>query len=131
MVTVKNAHQRKSQDGKSFVTLEVTGDLELLQSQRTGRFYATAKKCFIACTLPMEQAKLFIGQQMPGKIVRVACEAYEFKVPETGEVISLCHTYEYQPEELPEVKIEKSDPVESDYIVDEVMSEIAFSSEPI
>ena len=98
MVTIKNAHQRNA-DGKSFITLELMGGLELVQSQRSGRFYATSKRCFIGSTFTLEQARLFIGQKMPGLIIRISSEPYEYTIPESGEVITLSHTYAYQPEE--------------------------------
>ena len=99
MVTVKAAHLRHSEDGKPFVTLELIGDIELVQSQRTGRFYATSKRCFIASTFSLDQAKQFIGQQMDGTIARVSCDPYDFTIPETGEVVTLSHTYAYQRKE--------------------------------
>ena len=124
MVTVKNAHQRQPQNGKTFVSLELTGDLELIQSQRTGRFYATSKKCFLASTLSIEQAKQFIGQQMPGKIVRTASDPYDYTVPETGEVIGLCHSYEYQPEEPLSAIIGNTETRQENRMVDEIMSRL-------
>lgn len=124
MVTVKNVHQRISQDGKTFVALELSGDLELVQSQRTGRFYATTKRCFIASTLSIWQAKLFIGQQIPGRIVRIPSAQYEYTVPETGEAIILCHSYEYQPEEVQDTKIAKPETMEGGHLVDKIMSHL-------
>lgn len=99
MVTVKNVHQRKSAQGKPFVTLELTGELEFVQSQTTGRFYAAAKRCFIASNFEFEQAKQFLGQKLPGNIVRTSCEPYEYILPENGETITLAYTYSYQPNE--------------------------------
>ena len=69
MVTVKAAHLRSAGE-KSFVALELTGDLELIQSQNTGRFYATTRRCFIPSTFDIK----------------------------TGETIRMAHTYEYHPE---------------------------------
>ena len=101
MVTVKEAHERMGKDNKPFVSLELIGGLELVQSQNTGRFYATARRCFVSSTFNLETAKQFIGQKMPGKIVRIQCEPYEFTIPESGEVISLGFRYDFQPEENP------------------------------
>ena len=100
MVTVKQAHLREGQDNKSFVTLELEGDLVLIQSQNTGRFYATAKRCFISSTFDLKTAQEFIGKKMSGDIVRVQSDPYEFKVPESDEVLVLTHSYEYRPEEI-------------------------------
>jgi hypothetical protein len=98
MVTVSTYHIRTNKDGKSFIALELQGDMELVQSMETGRFYATAKRCSITSTFNEETAKTLIGKQMPGTIQRVEAEAYEYTVPETGEVILLQHTYSYVPE---------------------------------
>jgi hypothetical protein len=102
MVKVKNALLREGKAGTSFVSLELTGDIELVQSQNTGRFYATSKRCFISSTFDLETAQSFIGKTMPGKIVRVICDPYEFKVPESGETLLLGYTYQYQPDDMPE-----------------------------
>jgi hypothetical protein len=99
MVTVKAYHLRKSAEGKSFISLELTGELEMVQSQNTGRFYATSRRCFIYSTLDEQTAKAFIGKTMPGTIVRTSCEPYQYTVPETGELITLTHRYTYVPEE--------------------------------
>lgn len=98
MVRVINAHLREGDKGQ-YVSLELQGEITLVQSQNTGRFYATAKKCFMFSTFDEATAKSLIGTQIPGTIRRVECEAYEFTIPETGELISLAHSYEYVPEE--------------------------------
>lgn len=99
MVTINAYHVRQNQEGKSFVTLELLGDVELIQSSSTGAFYATAKKCTISSTFPEEVAKTLIGKQVRGRIERVQCEPYEYTVKETGEVVTLTHTYSYNPDE--------------------------------
>jgi hypothetical protein len=96
MVKIIQALLRKSEKGQ-FVSLELMGDLELVQSQNTGRFYATAKRCFIGSTFNLEIAKGLVGQQLPGTINRVACEPYDYTLPENRQVVSLAHTYAYVP----------------------------------
>jgi hypothetical protein len=98
MVTVKNVHSREGERGK-FMSLELTGDAELVQSQNTGRFYATIRRCFISSTFDEETAKALIGTKFKGSIVRVEAEPYDFAIPETGEVIRLAHRWDYVPEE--------------------------------
>ena len=98
MVTVKAALLRGEGKEKSFVALELTGDLELIQSQNTGRFYATTRRCFIPSTFDIKTAEQFVGKQMPGKIVRVDSDPYDYVIHETGETIRMAHTYEYHPE---------------------------------
>lgn len=97
MVTISNFFIRESKDGKQFIALEVLGDIELIQSGETGRFYATAKRCTISSTFSPEVAKTLIGKQLPGKIERIESAPYEYLVKETGEVIMLAHTYVYNP----------------------------------
>jgi len=98
MVTVTNYQERTRKDGSSFLTLELTGGLELVQSSQTGKFYATVRKCTIPCTFDQSIAKLMVGQQLNGEVVRVPSEAYEFTNQRTGEVMILHHSYSYQPE---------------------------------
>ena len=99
MVTITGYTIRQTQEGKSFISLELTGDLEMIQSSNTGRFYATAKKCSISSSFTEEVAKTLIGKTIRGRIDRVECEPYEYAVKNTGEVILLAHTYQYSPEE--------------------------------
>jgi hypothetical protein len=54
MVTIAAYHVRQSQEGKSFVVLELLGDIELIQSMFNGKFYATCKKCTISSTFTEE-----------------------------------------------------------------------------
>ena len=50
MVKVTNYAVRERKDGTTFIALEITGGLEIQQSQTTGNFYATVKKCSIPST---------------------------------------------------------------------------------
>ena len=38
-----------------------------------------------------------IGQELEGDIKRIDCAAYEYTVPETGEVVMLEYTYQFVP----------------------------------
>jgi hypothetical protein len=100
MVTIIAAHQRASEKGL-FVSLELQGGPEMVQSQKTGRFYLTAKRCFISTTFTEDQATALVGTKFKGSIIRVECEDYEFALPETGEFIQLKHRWDYSPEEAP------------------------------
>jgi hypothetical protein len=40
-----------------------------------------------------------VGKQLPGRIEKVEAAPYEYVVKETGEVLTLSHTYVYIPEE--------------------------------
>jgi hypothetical protein len=99
MVTIINYALRESKEGKNFVSLQLQGDIELVQSLETGRFYATARRCSISSTFDEVTAKNLIGTKLPGNIKRSQCESYDYTVPETGEVITLAHTYEYVPDQ--------------------------------
>jgi hypothetical protein len=101
MVTIVDYHVRtSSKDGREFIALELQGDFELVKSEQTGRYYATAKRCSISSTFNEDTAKQLIGTKYPGTIIRVQREAYEYVIPETGESITLTHGYEFRPEEV-------------------------------
>jgi hypothetical protein len=71
MVTIIGCQQRQNKEGKYFVALELQGDVELIQSLTTGRFYATARRTSITSTFREEIAKGLIGTKLPGTIKRV------------------------------------------------------------
>lgn len=97
MVQVTNYHEVQTKEGKSFISLELTGGLELIQSQSTGKFYATVRKCRIPSTFDATIAKMMIGTQIEGEVVRVDSEPYEYLNKRTGEVLQLQHSYAYKP----------------------------------
>lgn len=99
MVTVKDYHLRKNAEGQAYVSLELIGQVELVQSQNTGRFYATQRRCFIYSTFDEKTASGLIGTGFPGSIVRVPCDPYEYVIPENGQKVILAHRYSYVPEE--------------------------------
>ena len=101
MVTIIGYALRTSKEGKPFVSLQLQGDLIMVQSKETGKFYATAKSCFITSTFDEVTAQTMVGKQIPGRIEKVATEPYEYVVEETGEAITLYHTWEYLPEDVP------------------------------
>jgi hypothetical protein len=101
MVTITGYRLAKNKDEKGFIVLELSGDIEMVQSMETGNFYATARKASITSTFSEETAKGLVGTKMPGKIVRTESDPYDYTVAETGEVIKLAHRYEYKPEVAP------------------------------
>ena len=50
MVRIVNYKKRQAEDGKEFFVLEITGGIEMVMSNSTGQFYATAKKAYLAST---------------------------------------------------------------------------------
>lgn len=99
MVTVNNYVLRTRKDGSTFVALELVGGLEMVKSNTTGNYYATMKKSSVPSTFDEMTAKLFVGSQLPGQIVKVECEPYEFVNKRTGELLMLNYTYAYQASE--------------------------------
>jgi hypothetical protein len=101
MIRITNAIQKVGENGP-FVLLELSGDLEMVQSMNSLKFYATVRKCSVTTTVDLETAKAFIGKQMPGRIVRAQSEQYDYTTA-SGEVIPLNYKWEYVPEERPAV----------------------------
>ena len=99
MVQITNLRPSQSTDGKDFISFVLEGGMELIQSQKTGNFYAKGKKALLPTTLSEQAAKLMVGTQLPGSIQRIPCENYDYTIKETGEVITLSHTYTYSPVE--------------------------------
>jgi hypothetical protein len=100
MVKIIGLKVSVNSDGKSFVSLKLEGVVEAIQSQKSGKFYLTNRSCFILSTFDKLTAEALIGTSMPGCVGRVFCDPYEYTVKETGEIISLTHRYEYQPEDV-------------------------------
>lgn len=98
MVTVTGYKVRKNKDGQEFISLELCGSLELIQSQSTGNFYATVRRCNIPSTFNETVARMMVGTTMAGDVVRVACDPYDYTVKKTGEQITLGYTYAYRPQ---------------------------------
>lgn len=99
MVTVNGYSFRQAKDGREFITLELIGGLELVQSQETGNFYATIRKCSIPSTFNEELAKQMVGTKIEGDIVRVQSDPYQFVNKTSGEVINLSHSWAYRPKD--------------------------------
>jgi hypothetical protein len=98
MVTIIGYKLSQNAEGKDFVSLKLQGGVEAIQSQQSGRFYLTAKTCYISCTFDEPTSKGLVGTTLNGKVERVPCEPYQYTVKETGEVMTLTHRYEYLPE---------------------------------
>ena len=97
MVQVTNFFEVETSAGKTFISLELTGGLELVQSQTTGKMYATVRKCRIPSTFDANIAKMMVGTQLDGEVVRVETDSYDYVNKRTGEVMSLQHSYAYRP----------------------------------
>ena len=95
MVTVIDYAVRKDSDGDEFVVLILQGDVTLVQSQSTGKFYATVYKTTMSTTFKEDVASKMVGKELPGEIVKIECVPYEYTNRETGEVETLSHTFQY------------------------------------
>lgn len=98
MVTVTEVESRQNSKGEAFAVLILTGDLQIVKSQNSGKNYATLNKVSIPCTFDENVAKTMIGKQLPGEIQKVECDGYEYASRQTGEVVTLHHTYIYNPD---------------------------------
>lgn len=98
MVRIINYKKRQAED-KEFFVLEVSGGIEMVLSQTTNHYYATAKKATITSTFDEETCKTLIGSELAGNVVKLKCDPYEFTIKETGEIVTLNHRYVYLPEE--------------------------------
>ena len=102
MVTVIDYKQQKTQDGKEFFALILEGDMEFVKSKESGKFYATARKTSLTSTFSETQCKKLIGKVMPGTIEKIETAPYDYRIPESDEVIQLTHSYVYNPKETTE-----------------------------
>jgi hypothetical protein len=109
MVRISNYIKRTTEEGRDFFVLELQGGAEIVKSQETGKNYMTARKASMSCTFDELTCQSLIGTELPGSVKKVECEAYEYTIKETGEVITLSHRFEYVEEEKASShKVEKS-----------------------
>jgi hypothetical protein len=119
MVRIVNYLKRTTDEGKDFFILEIQGGVEMVKSKETGKFYVTARKASIASTFDELTCKALIGTEMPGNVVKVECEPFEYMIKDTGEFITLHHRFEYSDEEKAintNTKVEKSNATVEDFI---------------
>jgi hypothetical protein len=68
----------------------------------------TARKASMSCTFDELTCQSLIGTELPGSVKKVDCEAYEYTIKDTGEVITLSYRFEYVEQEAPIQTPEKS-----------------------
>ena len=95
MVRIVNYAERHNAMGEAFYALILQSGIEMVKSNTTGRYYATAKQASVTSTFDEEACRRLVGSEIPGSIKKVPCEAHEFAVPETGEVITISSRWEY------------------------------------
>ena len=100
MVKVTDFKTITNRDGEQFHALVVTGGVQPVKSQRTGRIYFTTRTATVPTTFDEETCKGVIGTSFDGNVERVECEPYEYAIEDTGEVIELSHRWEFLDETL-------------------------------
>ncbi|HDZ04672.1 hypothetical protein LCGC14_0354340 [marine sediment metagenome] len=100
MVTIKNYKTITKDDGEKFYALIVQGGVEPVKSNRTGRVYFTTRTATVPTTFDEQTCKEIIGNQFNGEIQKIECEAYDYTVESSGEIIELNHRWEYVDEDL-------------------------------
>ena len=99
MVTISGYAERESATGKKFYSLTLQGGLDMVLSEESGRYYATAKQASITSTFDETTCKGLVGTKLPGKIARIQCDPFDYTIKETGEIITLTHRWAYSPGE--------------------------------
>ena len=98
MVTISSFEQRKNKKNEEFNVLILQGNAEVVISKETGKPYLTARKTSIPCTFDENMAKTMLGKELPGEILKMDCDEYDFLVPGTKQKIKLAYTYVYSAE---------------------------------
>ena len=68
MVRIIDFKVRMNGEGEPFNALIVQGGVELVKSQETGLYYATAKKASIPSTFDVKTCESLIGQELDGSV---------------------------------------------------------------
>lgn len=104
MVRIISWKSAQNKEGKDFISIQLQGGVEAIQSQQTGKMYLTTRTAWIASTFDEKTAESLVGSTLPGEIMKIQCEPYDYTIKETGEVVLLTYRFEYLPEgAMPEV----------------------------
>jgi hypothetical protein len=95
MVRIISYKPSKTNEGKEFFSLELQSEIELVKSQQTGKFYATAHSVLLPTTFDEQTCKGLLGKLLPGRIEKVSSTPYEYTIKETGEIVTLSYRWEY------------------------------------
>ena len=99
MVTIVDYKTYQREDGSEFHALIVQGGVEAVKSKETGNTYLTAKTARVSCTFNESACEALKGTQIQGSVQKLDVEPYEYVVPNSGEIITLTHKYEFISEE--------------------------------
>ncbi len=96
MVKIIDYKLRTNEQGEDFFALIIESGLETVKSKE-GNTYFTSRKAGVPSTFTEQKCQELIGEQLPGRIVRVPSEPYEYKI-DSGETIILDFKYSYESE---------------------------------
>ena len=99
MVRIVDYKAYQNEEGEDFFVLVVEGGISVVKSKESGRTYLTKPTAKVSCTFDEETCKDLIGTEIPGKIVKMEVEPYEYTNEETGELVILTHRYQLISEE--------------------------------
>jgi hypothetical protein len=116
MVRIEDYKKHLTDDGRDFLVLVVQGGIEMVKSKQSGSYYATVRKATIPSTFDELTCQSLIGTELPGNVIKVETEPYEYTIKETGEVLTLTHKWEFIPEEEVTTKVEKSSSTIDEFI---------------
>jgi hypothetical protein len=98
MVKIIDAQTRvNSKTKEEYNVIVLLGDVQVLNSKSSGKFYLTAKRVTLPTTLDEAQAKELVGTTLPGIIEKVDCPEYEIKMPNSNKKVKITHTFQYSP----------------------------------
>jgi len=104
MVKIIDAQTRvNSKTKEEYNVIVLLGDVQVLNSKSSGKFYLTAKRVTLPTTLDQNQAKELVGTTLPGVIEKVDCPEYEIKMPNSNKKVKITHTFQYSPAAAGEV----------------------------
>nr|WP_298995587.1 hypothetical protein [uncultured Polaribacter sp.] len=95
MVKIVDFKTYQRNDGSDFCALVVQGGIEAVKSKESNRLYFTARTVNVPCTFNESTCKALIGTDFPGSIEKVEVEPYDYAIPDTGEIVTLTHSYQY------------------------------------
>ncbi len=98
MVLVTGFRTVETEEGETYVRLILSGDLEMVESTKTGNFYATTRRASISSTFDEDTAAKMVGTELNGSISKIDVEPYDY-VLDSGETIELSHRWVFEPQE--------------------------------
>ena len=95
MAKIEKVEKRISADGNVFTSIGLVQFST--HTSETGKVSLVARRANITSNISPDLLQDQIGLDLPGNIVKVDCQPYDWVNPSTGEVVKLAHTYTFQP----------------------------------